>query len=230
MPGEPPRQGPGRGSTRPGAGRGPRTVGPRSTRHVPADEAKDSAATTAPPDSPKAHAEARSRVISTLAMGVTHRIIALVVTVAVLVISFVSSFSVYLGQQRDIAQTKSDIANSQANINHIQDELNRWQDPAYVKAQARTQLGWVMPGEVGYRVIDSNGQVIGGTVPLATDNQPTQAAPWYDTLWSSVQTADQPAPASNVPSAPPTIGPDTPPTSIPTTEPGSVPTSSPTPR
>ena len=199
-PGKPPRQTPSRESTRPGVRR--ERISSRTT---------SSHATSEPaPDPARTHAEARSKVISTLALGVTHRIIALAVTAAVLVVSFVSSFSVYLGQQRDIAATKAEIAAHEEEISRVQDELQRWQDPAYVRAQARDRLGWVMPGEVGYRVIDADGNVIGGTVAVLDQSAAATPQAWYDTLLESIQAADKPAPtpASDLPPTPVIVGPD----------------------
>ena len=198
-PGKPPRQTPSRESTRPGVRR------ERLSRT--ASQAVDEPT----PDRAQAHAQARSKIISTLALGVTQRIIALVVTAAVLAISFVSSYSVYLGQQRDIAQAKADIAAREAEIARVQDQLERWQDPAYVRAQARDRLGWVMPGEVGYRVIDADGNVIGGTVAaLDTPAKETTSLVWYEALLGSIEAADQPVPVPDptVPTGPAIIGPD----------------------
>ena len=219
MPGEPPRRAPSRGSTRPGAKRDPR--GSRA----PAIPEPSQVAGGAQADPAQAHAEARSRggrVLSTLALGVTHRAIALAATFAVLAISFVSSLSVYFGQQRDIAQVKAEILAHQAEIANLQDELNRWQDPAYVKAQARDKLGWVMPGEIGYRVIDADGKLIGGTVSSADAGQAAKAGPWYDTLWASLLAADQPLPDPAAPTEPVIITPDTRP-STPAPDPSETP-------
>ncbi|MDR2930207.1 MAG: septum formation initiator family protein [Propionibacteriaceae bacterium] len=177
-----------------------------------ADSPVDEPAAQPVDDTPESHASARSRAISTLALGVTHRIIALAVTVAVLAISFVSSFSVYLGQQKQIAEVKAEIADHDRQIDRLQDELKRWQDPAYVRAQARDRLGWVLPGEVGYRVIGVDGQVIGGTVPAETSSQKEDDRVWYERLWSSVTSADQPAPVeptATAPTGPDIVGPDT---------------------
>jgi len=144
-----------------------------------------------------------------LAIGAVQRGFAIAATLAVLLYLFASSFSVYLGQQRDIAAAKAELAAHQTEIARLQDELARWQDPAYVRAQARDRLGWVMPGEVGYRVIDANGNIIGGTVTPIQATQATATQPWYETLWSSLLAADEPAPVAGVePTGPATIGPD----------------------
>ncbi len=74
--------------------------------------------------------------------------------------------------------------------------MDRWDDPAYVKQQAKERFGWVSVGEVGYRVLGSDGTMQGADVP--TLDSPTQAASpqWYDKLWGSVKEAGkEPAPA-----------------------------------
>ena len=193
MPPQPPRRTPSRGSTRPGVRRGQRVTLSSEVQDL---------------GTPEAHAEARSRVISSFALGMTHRFVIIIGVVAVLMLSFVSSFGVYLGQQRDIAQAKADITTHKSEIIRIQDELRRWRDPAYVQAQARDCLGWVLPGEVGYRVVDENGDLIGGTVAGIEETSDSRMI-WYDVVWGSLQAADQPAPnpasGSNSPS---TFGPD----------------------
>jgi len=195
MPGKPPHHSPSRDANKPGAKRGPRGRGAVTDESGPLSSAASAAA----------HAQARSRVISSLT-GATYRIFAVVAVFAVLVISFVSSYSVYLGQLRDIAQAKTDIAASQDEISRLQDELMRWQDPAYVRAQARDRLGWVMPGETGYRVVDENGNVIGGTVDLEyVDETPVMV--WYEALWISLEAADRPVPEPQS-DEPVVIGPD----------------------
>ena len=125
-------------------------------------------------------------------MQITQRAIALLVVVGLLVISFVGSTRIYLDQQSDMATARTQIAERQATIAQLQDELSRWNDPSYIKTQARERLGWVMPGEVGYRVIGTDGKVVSGEVgSIKGNNDPANQA-WYERIWSSVQTADQP--------------------------------------
>lgn len=99
---------------------------------------------------------------------------------------------IYLDQQGDMAQARVDIAERQATISKLEDELARWSDPQYIKTQARERLGWVLPGEVGYRVIGADGKVVSGEVgSIKGANDPENQA-WYERVWSSVQAADQP--------------------------------------
>ncbi len=201
-PGTPPRRVPDRGSTRPGTRRGARLAAGQAA----ADPGSE---TTTPLD--EATLVGRRRAISGLALSMTHRLIALAATIGILAISFISSYGVYLDQQRLIAETQAQIDQHNAEIARLQDEFERWNDPAYVKARARDQLGWVMPGEVGYRVVDENGQVIGGTVGQAPPVEEPAPQVWYEQLWASLRAADQPALVETTPTEPApaaTIGPD----------------------
>jgi cell division protein FtsB len=125
-------------------------------------------------------------------MQITQRAVALLVVVGLLVISYVGTMRIYLDQQSDMATARTQIAERQATIAQLEDELSRWNDPSYIKTQARERLGWVIPGEVGYRVIGTDGTVVSGEVgSIKGNNDPANQA-WYERIWSSVQTADQP--------------------------------------
>lgn len=137
-------------------------------------------------------------------MQVTQRAVALLVVVGLLVLSYVGSMRIYLGQQSDMATARTQIAERQASIAKLEDELARWSDPSYIKTQAREKLGWVMPGEVGYRVIGTDGTVVSGEVGSIQGNAEPVNQAWYEKIWSSIQTADQPvvvAPPATTPLA-----------------------------
>jgi cell division protein FtsB len=125
-------------------------------------------------------------------MQITQRAVALLVVVGLLVISYVGTMRIYLDQQSDMATARTQIAERSATIAQLEDELSRWSDPSYIKTQARERLGWVIPGEVGYRVIGTDGTVVSGQVgSIKGNNDPANQA-WYERIWSSVRTADQP--------------------------------------
>jgi len=128
-------------------------------------------------------------------LGMTRRAMALIVVLVVLVLSYASSLRIYLGQQHELAVAQQQIRERSDRIADLEAEARRWNDPAYVKAQARERLGWVMPGEVGYRVIGADGEPIGGGVTI--ESQETLPAGehdpmWWDRLWGSLRTADAP--------------------------------------
>lgn len=145
-------------------------------------------------------------------IGITRRAVALIVVVAILVLSYATSLRVWFDQQSEIATTRADIRERQERIAQLEDELARWDDPEYVKAQARARLGWVVPGETGYRVVGPDGKPLGGTGTLENDAEaaPPGEAAWWGRLYGSVKAVDQPAPAARTedePSAPTTVGP-----------------------
>jgi cell division protein FtsB len=119
----------------------------------------------------------------------------LALVVIVLVISFAGSLQLYFTQQRDLAVAEQDIRDRQARVDELTTELSRWDDPAYVKSQARQRLGWVMPGETGYRVVDDNGQPLGGGVSLESNERTVSTDGdqyWWQRLAGSLTTADSP--------------------------------------
>ncbi len=108
-----------------------------------------------------------------------------------LLASYTSSLHAWWQQRGEIQATKAEIAMREAAIEELTDTEARWEDPAFVESQARERFGWVMPGEVGYRVIGSDGQVQ-GAVPTLDEPPDPETKPWYESLWGSTQEAGVP--------------------------------------
>ena len=49
---------------------------------------------------------------------------------------------------------QAEAAQKQADLTELEKQRARWDDPAYVRAQARDRLYYVMPGEISYLVIN----------------------------------------------------------------------------
>lgn len=128
--------------------------------------------------------------------SLTARALALAVVILMLTISYANSLRIYFAQSHEVASTTMEIAERQARIAKLQTELDRWNDPAFVRLQARERLGWVVPGEIGFTVVDADGKPLGGGSELAIEEKPVEKAPqaWYTRLWGSVEKADKPAP------------------------------------
>ncbi len=220
-----------RSTRRPGSGPGrgsPRTHTSRTSQasHGSARAETERATATDQPEgntTPTAAERAHFWSAARRRSGITTRAIALGVVVLVLTISYASSLRVYLNQQQDLAETRQEISQRQQRIAGLESELSRWQDPAYVRAQARQRLGWVVPGETGYKVLGPDGKPMGGGTEIdseaAKPAEPSQA--WWDKLWGTVQAADHPAPGQEggrkaKPSKDPTITLTTKPTAKPT--------------
>lgn len=82
---------------------------------------------------------------------------------------------ILIEQRQQIADLQSVGASTQAELDDLTSQRARWDDPAYVRAQARDRLYYVMPGEISYLVIndvtlDSNQRVLETTELKDTNN------------------------------------------------------------
>ena len=107
-----------------------------------------------------------------------------------LIASYTASLHTWWQQQQEIRSTEAKIETQKAAIAELQDDAARWDDPAYVEQQARARFGWVLPGEVGYRVVDADGEVE-GDVPQLAEPPSEKSSEWYEKLWESTKVAGQ---------------------------------------
>ena len=59
--------------------------------------------------------------------------------------------------RQQVAQAQADVAKARNDVKNMQSEVKRWEDPVYIRSQARDRLYYVMPGEVSYLVMDAEG-------------------------------------------------------------------------
>jgi cell division protein FtsB len=86
--------------------------------------------------------------------SVTVSIILVIVAGTFLISSDVQAF---LNQRRQIAEMEVSIQQAEQAVEDMQAERDRWQDPVYIRSQARDRLYYVLPGEVSYLVMDVEG-------------------------------------------------------------------------
>lgn len=85
------------------------------------------------------------------------------VSVSVILVIVLGTFlispdvQIYLNQRAQIAEMEASIAQAQQAVEDMQAERDRWQDPVYIRSQARDRLYYVLPGEVSYLVMDADG-------------------------------------------------------------------------
>jgi len=191
------RQSARRGSTtRPSSG----STSSRTTRSTSARTA-----TSRPPGSTPG-ATARSAGASKVRRGVaavrdrpslTGRAVILAGVLALLVFTLAVPARALLKQRAEINGLRADNAAAQQRVTDLTVREERLQDPAYVTSLVRERLHYVLPGEVGYVVLDPSEAPAPTKVKAAA---PVTA--WYSSLWSAVRTADQagqPAAPASVP-------------------------------
>jgi hypothetical protein len=120
---------------------------------------------------------------------------------AVLMVSYASSMRAYLQQKDHLASLRANISESRASIKSLEREKSRWNDPAYVEAQARERFGWMMPGEIGYQVIGEDGKPLGHEDSLSDPTSVARAERplWWQSAWGSVEAAGNPKKKQQVP-------------------------------
>ncbi|MBT2520406.1 septum formation initiator family protein [Arthrobacter sp. ISL-28] len=115
------------------------------------------------------------------------RMLALAVVMIAITIMLAPTVKIFIDKRAEIAALEADIAASKSAQDDLKRQVSRWQDPNYVKQQARDRINMVMPGETGY-------WVFGSDLPAgASGGQPGAAAqdpanlPWVDSLWESIR-------------------------------------------
>jgi hypothetical protein len=124
----------------------------------------------------------------------------LLLVIAVLAVSYASSARAWLQQRSDISALHSQITQHRKAIAALTRAERRWHDPAYIEQEARLRFGWVMPGEIGYRVIDAHGRVLsdgGSSLSQPTPSTPHAEPAWWQSAWGSVVEAGK-SPAARV--------------------------------
>ena len=118
------------------------------------------------------------------------------VTLAVLVTPVLQP---WLAQRHRIAAQQAQVQDLTRKQAALEAERKRWNDPEYVKAQARQRLHYVMPGEIGLNLLtdpktrtaidprDRAAQMAGQVAQQKSDVQRTQT--WYSTIWESTEIA-----------------------------------------
>ena len=116
------------------------------------------------------------------------RMLALFVVMIAITIMLAPTVKIFFEKRAEIAALQADISAKQSEQNDLRRQVSRWQDPNYVKQQARDRINMVMPGETGYWVFGSDlpAGESGGAAGAATSQDPAKL-PWVDSLWDSIR-------------------------------------------
>jgi cell division protein FtsB len=113
------------------------------------------------------------------------RPLALITIIFIFTLTLAPPIKNYFTQRAQINALKSQVASDTTALEAARAELNKWQDPNYIKSQARERLHFVLPGERQYIV---TGTDITKSQPQTTQiaKQLPEGAPWYTKLIASV--------------------------------------------
>lgn len=92
-------------------------------------------------------------------------------------------------QRQQIAQLEASLTEAQDAVDDLNAEVARWSDPAYIQAQARERLYYILPGDISYLVVGEVDSGSGGDqLPISDEIQTTQTD-WIGGLLASTYTA-----------------------------------------
>ncbi|WP_426225000.1 FtsB family cell division protein [Pseudarthrobacter sp. DSP2-3-2b1] len=117
------------------------------------------------------------------------RMLALAVVMIAITIMLAPTVKIFFDKRAELAALSADIEARQAEQDVLRQQLSRWQDPNYVKQQARDRINMVMPGESGYWVFGSELPAGTSSSQTATAAQDPADLPWVDSLWESIRRA-----------------------------------------
>ncbi|MFJ6536756.1 septum formation initiator family protein [Paenarthrobacter sp. NPDC091711] len=116
------------------------------------------------------------------------RMLALAVVMIAITILLAPTVKIFLEKRAEISALEAEIAGRKAEQTELNKQISRWQDPNYVKQQARDRINMVMPGETGYWVFggEEAAGTPGGRTGSGSSANP-ENLPWVDALWESIR-------------------------------------------
>lgn len=121
----------------------------------------------------------------------------MIVFFAVILLAFIllaPTLRAYVSQQEQLRSLNSQLADAQARTAALEADVERWNNDDFARSQARERLGFVMPGETPFRVLDP--ETVTGEQP-AQQEAPAgvegvdERAPWYISVWNATKVAGE---------------------------------------
>jgi cell division protein FtsB len=115
----------------------------------------------------------------------SNRVLALSAIFFVLALTIAPPVKHYFTQRAQISALKAQLSADNSALQKAREELTLWQDPEYIKSQARERLHFVLPGERQYIVTEGETEAgQNSTTKIASSLADGQ--PWYSRLIASI--------------------------------------------
>jgi cell division protein FtsB len=121
--------------------------------------------------------------------GLTGRAAVLGLVVCALVLSLAYPLKEYLAQRAQLARLEQQRVAAEHRVAALEARRRQVSDPAYIKAQARKRLQYVLPGESVYVVVAPS-EAPPATATTVPGTTVRDSGTWYDRLWGTVRSAD----------------------------------------
>ena len=115
----------------------------------------------------------------------SNRVLALSAIFFVLALTIAPPVKHYFTQRAQISALKAQLSADNSALQKAREELTLWQDPEYVKSQARERLHFVLPGERQYIVTEGDNEANQNTTTKIASSL-ADGQPWYSRLIASI--------------------------------------------
>ena len=119
----------------------------------------------------------------------SNRVLALSAIFFILALTIAPPVKHYFTQRAQISALKSQLSADNTALQKAREELTLWQDPEYVKSQARERLHFVMPGERQYIVTGTDGSNSDQAAQTDVVTNLPEGQPWYTRMIASITEA-----------------------------------------
>lgn len=94
----------------------------------------------------------------------------------------------FVVQQQQLAQLRQQVGAQQSQVDDLLQQAQDWRDPAYIEAQARDRLAYVLPGETAYLIKGVPQVTATGPAQVVSDKVQRATGDWSATLLQSLLT------------------------------------------
>ena len=129
---------------------------------------------------------ARRRKLTFIRRRRSGRALALSAILFFLALTLAPPIKHYFTQRAQISALNAQLVSDNKALDAARKELLLWQDPQYVKAQARERLHFVLPGERQYIVTEGSAGTTSTTTPTKVASALVDGQPWYIRLIASI--------------------------------------------
>ena len=119
--------------------------------------------------------------------SITGRAVVLALVLGAVGVMLAMPMRAWMAQRAEIASLQADVDNARARVAELQVLKERWNDPAFIAAEARRRLHFVLPGEIGFTTITADGKPLIETLAAA---KALSTMTWTEKLWGALQEAD----------------------------------------
>jgi cell division protein FtsB len=109
--------------------------------------------------------------------------------VVLAIVVLAPSLRTLVEQQRQLAELQQSVEDHENAVTELEGDIARWSDPAYIEAQARDRLSYVVPGDYTYLVIDDGDTATTDDGAPISETIQTTRVDWLHALLESVVTA-----------------------------------------